>query len=252
MDEIQKLQQSCYQRYAEEVGLDPNACYIHGTPLRPVVPLDTGVGGVCIVGAYPSARFEFLNRVSDVPAADNLGPFESERWFDGNRVRKQPSTRELEDLFLGPLKLKRTACWITDLVKVFLFKPGHVDSYRKLGAVAPLGYERKRLFELGERSIPSLERELRLARPRLVITLGAEVAGVLRGVRSERAQVKLLAPNVSELRVGDVVVQTMHCAHPGILMRRGTTKNPWPECHKKEFLPALKRALVDEVLLPTK
>ena len=61
---------------------------------------------------------------------------------------------------------------------------------------------------------------------------------------------KLLAPNVSELTVGDVVVQTMHCAHPGILMRRGT-KNPWPERHKKEFLPALKRALVDEALLPT-
>lgn len=230
-----------YQTYVKEVGLDPNACYVHGTPLRPVVPLDTASGGLFIVGAYPSARFALVDGVSDVPIGDNLGPFESERWFDGSRVREQPSARELEVHFLRPLGLARSACWITDLVKVFLFKPGHVTRYQKIGALVPAGYERERFLELGKRSIPALERELRVARPRLMITLGAEVAGVLRGERSSRNRVKLLVPKISELAVGDEVVQTMHCAHPGIL--RGDSNN-WPKRHREEFLPELRRAIV--------
>ena len=91
MTEIQKLQRSIYRYYAEEVNLNPNAKYLHGTPVNPVVPLDTGTGGLFILGAYPSARFACIDGVSDVPVADNLGPFESERWFDGSHVRQQPS-----------------------------------------------------------------------------------------------------------------------------------------------------------------
>ena len=120
------LQRDMYENYSQSVGLEPRACYIHGTPLRPVVPLDIGTASVFFLGAYPSARFAMINGISDVPVADNLGPFESERWFDGARVRQQPSARELHELFLGPLKLDRASCWITDLVKVFLFKPGHI------------------------------------------------------------------------------------------------------------------------------
>ena len=240
MDQVKRLQQTIYQTYAGEVGLDPSAHYIHGTPLRPVVPLDTNSGGLFIVGAYPSARFALVNGVSDVPVADNLGPFESERWFDGSRVREQPSAREFKTYFLEPLGLDRSVCWITDLVKVFLFKPGHVKRYQKIGALVPVGYERGRLLDLGKRSIPTLERELRVARPRLMITLGEEVAGVLRGKRPSR---KLLVPEISELAVGDEVVRTMHCAHPGILMRGSSTD--WPKRHREEFLPALKRAIGD-------
>ncbi len=166
------------------------------------------------MGAYPSARFALIDKVSDVPVADNLGPFESERWFDGGRVRKQPSARELEDLFLGPLSVDRTKCRITDLVKIFLFKKGHIRRYSKLKAVA---------------------------KPVFVITLGAEVAGILRGVRSASAQSKLLVPEVSSMGVGDISVPTMHCAHPGILMRTDPM-NLWPSRHKTEFIKALKKA----------
>ena len=55
-----------------------------------------------VVGAYPSARFHQIKGVNDVPVGDNLGPFEAERWFDGARVRVQPSAAELENHFLGP------------------------------------------------------------------------------------------------------------------------------------------------------
>ena len=242
MTSATNLIQSMYHDYAGSVGLDSDAKYLHGTPLRPVVPLDQGEGGLFILGAYPSARFAQIDKVTDVPVADNLGPFESERWFDGNRIRVQPSAKELEDLFLTPLEVERTDCWITDLVKVFLFKPGHVDRYTKLKVKPPRGYTRDRFMELGEESLPWLGRELKAARPKLVITLGAEVAGVIQGVRSQSAQVKLLKPEVSTMTIEGVAVEVIHCAHPGILMRRAEN-NPWPERHVREFLPKIKRAI---------
>jgi uracil-DNA glycosylase len=88
-----------------------------------VVPLDVG-SKVFIIGAYPSARFGVMGGKRDVPMADNLGPFEPERYFDGERVRLQNSAAELDKHYLVPLGVRREECWITDLVKVFLFKDG--------------------------------------------------------------------------------------------------------------------------------
>ena len=239
--DLQRLRKCIYGSYAESIGLDPQARYVHGTPLRPVVPLDAARGGLFLIGAYPSARFHQIGRVRDVPVGDNLGPFESERWFDGARVREQPSAAELRDLFLKPMGIAREDCWITDLVKVFLFKEGHRRKYEELGTVPPADYRRERFRELGERSVPVLEQELRLAKPRLVVTLGMEVAGVLRGVRSPRAQRALLAPAVTELRIAGMTLSAMHCAHPGILMR-GHNSSSWPARHDAEFVPALRQA----------
>jgi hypothetical protein len=241
VNKIKTLQKTIYRQYAESVGLSPTATYLNGTPLRPVVPLDTATNGLFVLGAYPSSRFMQIDGISDVPTADNLGPFESERWFDGSRVRPQPSARELEDLFLGPLGINRSECWITDLVKVFLFKEGHAERYAKLGAEVPDGYTRDRFFELGELSLPWIEKELIAARPKLMITLGNEVAGILHGVRSASAQTALLKPEVRLLELGSVSVPTIHCAHPGNLMRRGP-KNLWPQRHETEFVPALENA----------
>ncbi len=161
-----QLLKAMYAEYAVSVGLSPDPRYLHGTPLRPVVPLDVATGGVFILGAYPSARFAVVDRVTDVPVADNLGPFENERWFDGTRVREQPSARELRDCFLSPLGIEPSSCWITDLVKVFLFKAGHVERYRRLKAEPPAGYVRERFSEIAKASIPWIARELELARPR--------------------------------------------------------------------------------------
>ena len=123
-------------------------------------------------------------------------------------------------------------------MKVFLFKKGHIQRYEKLNAVAPSGYVRERFFALGIKSLSWLEKELLVAKPTFVITLGAEVAGILRGIRSPSAQSKLLVPKVSDLVVGDFSVPTIHCAHPGILMRKDSN-NTWPTRHEKEFIPAL-------------
>ena len=246
--ELKQLRKSIYESYAQSVGLDPGARYASGAPLRPVVPLDAARGGLLLTGAYPSARFQQIEGVRDVPVGDNLGPFENERWFDGVRVRKQRSAIELEKLFLNPMDVGRAQCWITNLVKVFLFKKGHRKKYEQLRASPPAGYRCECFRELGERSVPFLERELKLASPRLVVTLGREAAGVHHGVRSPPAQSALLVPAVTELRLGGMTLPTVHCAHPGILMRsapprsQDTSKNNWQARHETEFIPALRQA----------
>jgi len=240
--EVDRLLKSMYEGYAKSVGLNPDAHYYSGTPIRPVVPLDHGTESVFFLGAYPSSRFVAFGGLADVPAGDNLGPFESERWFDGSRVRFQASARELDDYFLKPINLTRESCWITDLVKVFLFKDGHSEKYSKLGFGAPAGYERARFHELGIESLPWIGRELALARPRLVITLGAEVAGVVHGVRPGNRQTALLKPQVEEIDIAGYAAPAIHCAHPGILMRP-SEQNTWPDRHKEEFVPVIRRFL---------
>ena len=238
------IQRAIQNEYAPSVGLK-RAQYFGGAPLRPVVPLDTAIGGFFILGAYPSARFEVVGRERDVPVGDNLGPFEPERYFDGDRVRTQASADELAQHYLKPLGIQRDECWVTDLVKVFLFKPGHRDKYARLKAEAPRGYERERFEELGRLSMPWIIRELEVAKPKLLVTLGAEVAGVVRGVKSTTARTALIAPDVSELRVGGLTVPVVHLAHPGIVMRKGgaDSRNPWPARHANEHVPLLKKAL---------
>jgi uracil-DNA glycosylase len=48
-----------------------------------------------------------------------------------------------------------------------------------LSGQAPSGYEREAFAVLGRESIPWIEKELKLSNPKLVITLGSEVAGVI-------------------------------------------------------------------------
>ena len=227
-----------YENYIESIGLNPEAKYIYGMPLKPVVPLDAIQDSLFIIGAYPSARFFQIGTVKDVPVSDNLGPFEQERWFDGARVREQTSALELQEHFLTPMNVARERCWITDLVKVFLFKKGHRLKYEQLGSLPPEGYNRERFYELAERSMSILEREMVLAKPRLVITLGAEVAGAIRGVSSKKSQTKLLVPSVEELEVGSASWPVMHCAHPYLLK----INSDWCEKHQTEFVPVLKEA----------
>lgn len=245
-DEIGDLRRSIWSEYQESVGLTADARYYGGARLRPVVPLDTGIGGVFILGAYPSARFETVGSENDVPVGDNLGPFEPERYFDGRRVRTQASADELAEYYLKPLGLDRRTCWITDIVKVFLFKEGHRDKYSRLGAVPPAGYERECFEELADRSLHWLERELRVARPPIMITLGAEIAGLLRNVRGQERRNDLLGKEPTLFTIGETEVMTVHLAHPGIVMRKGDgERNPWPKRHMEAHVPMLQRWLDD-------
>ena len=121
-DDVKRFQRRLYAEYKDDLDLPQPYQYLYGNPIHPVVPLDVAQDSVFILGAYPSARFAAIGSERDVPVADNCGPFSTERYFDGSRVRTVNSGAELEEAYLEPLGLSRDQCWITDLVRVFLFK----------------------------------------------------------------------------------------------------------------------------------
>ena len=96
------------------------------------MPVVTNPGGVMIIGAYPTAKFATIDGVRDVPVADIDAPFSNQTYFDGASVRDVRAGKEMETEYLKPLGLIENQLWLTNLVKVFLFKPGHVAKYEKL------------------------------------------------------------------------------------------------------------------------
>ena len=240
---VRAFQKRLYTDYRDRVSLPQPYAYLYGNPVQPVVPLDTALDGLFLLGAYPSARFATIGAERDVPVADICMPFSNERYFDGSRVRWVNSGAELAGAYLAPLGLRRAQCWITNLVRVFLFKEGHVAKYRRLGCAQPARETRTQFEALAAEGMHWLEEELALARPRAVITLGAEVAGVLQGVRGQKARNILLGGEVRELKVGAGTYPVIHLAHPGIVMRATSARNPWPRLHREEHVPRAREAL---------
>lgn len=104
-----------------------------------------------------------------------------------------------------------------------------------MGANVPAGYGREAFEILGKQSIPFLAIEVGVARPRLVITLGSEVAGILRSVHGQTKRHSLLGQGLEYVTIGDRRgVPMVHLAHPGIVMREATARNPWPTIHRQE------------------
>jgi hypothetical protein len=131
---ILDYQQKCFEEYVASVGFPAEYSYPDGNRIRPLPPVKTNRGGVMIIGAYPSARFEQRRSIRNpskyrlVPIADNLQPFGQEEYFDGIKPRVLVSGEGLVEYLLAPLSLHLDDCWITDLVKVFLYKDTHIES----------------------------------------------------------------------------------------------------------------------------
>jgi uracil-DNA glycosylase len=244
---VQKFQQRLCANYKDSLSLPLPYKYIYGNPVQPVVPLDTAQDSVFVIGAYPSARFATIGTERDVPVADNCGPFSTERYFDGSCIRTVNSGYELEQVYLAPLDLQREQCWITDLVRVFLFKKGHLAKYRRLGCIWPPRETRSLFEEFAEQGMHWMEEELSLARPRIVITLGREVAGILQNVKGPKQRNALIGGDSKEFNIGGVTYPVIHLAHPGIVMRPATERNPWPRMHKEVHIPAA-RKVIEELL----
>jgi uracil-DNA glycosylase len=200
---ILRYQQKCFREYARTLGLPDDYAYPTGNPIRPLPPIQTTAANLMVVGAYPSARFESRpsrgspSRCRLVPVADNLQPFGQEQYFDGRRVRTLESGAGLDQYLFTPLGMRREAAWITDLVKVFLYKPAHVDSCRDVFPDFRATELRSRFRELALRSLPWLEEECRLCRPKLIVTLGEEVAQAVSGEYNTGAD-DLLSRDVTE------------------------------------------------------
>jgi len=220
---ILAYQQRCFREYSSSVGLPDHYTYPDGNPIRPLPPVQTAVGGIMIVGAYPSARFESRpscdgsGRARLVPVADNLHPFAKEEYFDGQRVRRLESGEGIRTYLLSEIGLEAEDCWITDLVKVFLYKPEHVDS---CGAVLPAFHVhelRSRFMELGSKSLEWTMAECEICQPRLVITLGEEVAQTVSGEPRANADTLLNRPVCKPASIGGY--PTLFVPHPAACRR---------------------------------
>jgi uracil-DNA glycosylase len=225
MKQSKKLdyQQRCFSGYSESIGLPEKYTYPDGNPIRPLPPIRTQTQGLMIIGAYPSARFESrpsptrpgIHRL--IPVADNLQPFGREEYFDGTRIRSLTSADTLKKFILDPLGLTLGDCWVTDLVKVFLYKPGHADSLSEVKPEFTVPVLRNKFYDLGRKSLSWLREEIDLCQPQLVVTLGQEVAQVVHEKKSAPAD-DLLKDEIIHPEALNVY-PTMHLPHPDACRR---------------------------------
>jgi len=249
MSNLTDYQKRCFQYYKEEIGYDLSYAFLYGNPLNTLVPIETTQNKFMIVGAYPSAKFFTIKKpdgavITDVPLYDNDSPFSNETYFDGSRVRTIPSGKELNDVILSRIGIKREDCWITDLVKVFLFKEGHVRRYNELGK-KDIEPNRNKFKDYACKSIKWLIEEIDIANPKVIILLGVEVSSVLLNISMEEAKTKMTGEVFKERIKGTKAQTNVICLpHPGILMKPSST-NTWPERFIKEIAPTAKKEILN-------
>jgi len=225
--EIVNYQKNCWKTYKNALNIVDDYKYLHGSPVKVHVPIDTACGNLMIIGAYPTAHFNKIDSERDVPVGDHLYPFSSEKYFDGSRVREVDSGREIEELFLKPLNnLARSQTWITDLVKVFLFKEGHQKKYDRLGFKGNL-VNRNQFMDLARKSISFVEQEIEICKPKVILGLGAEVNSVMLKKSVAVATFKMEKHSKQEITVNGRSYIYFACPHPGILMRGSEFSNKW-------------------------
>jgi len=133
---------------------------------------------------------------------------------------------------LDRIGVDRSDCWVTDLVKVFLFKEGHVKRYIKLGK-KDIQENRSKFLEYARKSLKRLESEIEICNPYNIILLGLEVTKVIFDLSDSKAK-EYLDGNVYTKEICGVKRNFICLPHPGILMKR-TDKNPWPERFENEI-----------------
>ncbi len=226
-----EYQKYCWENYKSALKIPKNYCYLYGNPVKVHVPVDTTCGGVMIIGAYPTAHFNAIGSERDVPVEDHLYPFSNELYFDGLRIREVDSGRELEELFLKPIGIKREETWITDLVKIFLFKEGHQNKYKRLGFQGAL-VDRKEFDRLAKAGLHYIFEEINLCKPKVILGLGAEVNAILLNESIAKATSTIQVAEKRILSIGENTYNYFACPHPGILMREDDEKGKWKQVLK--------------------
>jgi uracil-DNA glycosylase len=226
MNSIQKYQQDCFKNYKYSIDYPESNTYLFGNPINVLVPIETAINKIMIIGAYPSAKFFTINGITDVPLVDNDSPFSNELYFDGSRVRCIPSGKELNEIILKKTGVLRKDCWITDLVKVFLFKEGHVRKYNELMNHKVIS-NRSLFMNYALKSISWIEREIQLCNPFVIILLGIEVVKTIFQI-SDSGAIGFLDGKRKTKDIQGKLRNFICLPHPGILMK-SSSQNIWPK-----------------------
>jgi hypothetical protein len=219
--------------YLSSLGITDVPSYRSGLNVRVVPPKQTTRHGVMVLGAYPTAVFKRTDGHL-VPWNDIEEPFDP----------RTASGKELDEHYLDKVGIARTQCWITNLLKVFLFKPDHAGS--NVGGAESLSRDKFEVLALSQTNIDWMSAELGIASPRVIITLGREVAGIVRGVKDDDERNCLLGGSIKEFSFAGKNYRWIHLPHPGIVMRGGSEKNTWPERHE-EFCAQVRASIRDLV-----
>lgn len=221
---IQQYQKKCSKEYLESIKFPKEATYLYGNPVQTVVPIETAIGKIMIIGPQPTAKVFFVDDIPDVPLYDATAPFSIEPYYDGNRVRSSYTGQELSEVILETLEIKREHCWLSSLVKVFLFDDDHVKKYHRLGK--EITANRSLYSEYALKSMPWLRQELEIANPKAIILLGPEVISSLLLISEEEAK-NLITGEVLEKKIIWKNSNFICLPPPGVIMDR-SARNPWP------------------------
>jgi len=235
----------CFRNYTNSLGLEEGLTYFYGNPITPVMPVEIEKNSVMIIGAYPTARFTTIKKERFVPVADISAPFSDEKYFNGTTIYPVLSGKELSENYLEPLGIKRNQCWITNLVKIFLFYDKHVEKYKRLGN-ENIKETRSMFMELAKKSVYWINREIEIARPKIIITLGQEVTATMFNVSEDMGK-KFLDGNIRQKHIDGSVYKIISLPHPGIIMRKSKNEQSWSTKYKNVILPNAKICL-NEVL----
>jgi len=221
---IQQYQKKCSKEYLKSIKFPKENSYLYGNPVQTVVPIETAIGKIMIIGPQPTAKVFFVDDIPDVPLYDATAPFSIEPYYDGNRVRSSYTGQELSEVILEMLEIKRERCWLTTLLKVFLFDDDHVKKYKRLGK--EITANRSKYHEYALKSMPWLRQELEIANPKVIILLGPEVISSLLLISEEEAQ-DLITGEVVEKKIIWKNSNFICLPPPGVIMDR-SARNPWP------------------------
>ncbi len=221
---IQQYQKKCSKEYAKSIKFPEETSYLYGNPVKTVVPIETAIGKTMVIGPFPAAKLYFVDDIPDVPLYDATAPFSIEPYYDGSRVRSSYTGQELSEVILETLEIQREHCWLTSLVKVFLFDDDHVKKYHRLGK--EITENRSKYMDYSNKSLSWIRQEMEIANPKIILLLGAEVVSSLLLV-SEKEAFDYMTGEIVEKKIIWKNSNFICLPHPGVIMDR-SARNPWP------------------------
>lgn len=221
---IHQYQKKCSKEYLDSIKFPKETSYLHGNPVRAVIPIETAIGKIMVIGPQPAAQVFFENDIPDVPLGNSTAPFSIEPYFDGSRVRSSYTGQELSEVILETLEIKREHCWLTSLVKVHLFDDDHVKKYHRLGK--EIKENKSKYMDYALKSMPWIRQEIEIANPLAIILLGEQVISSLLLCSTEEA-LEYMNGKVVEKKIIWKNSNFICLPPPGVIMDR-SARNPWP------------------------
>jgi hypothetical protein len=221
---IHQYQKKLSKEYMDDIKFPNDTSYLHGNPVQTVIPIETAIGKIMVIGPQPAPKVYFVNDIPDVPLYDATAPFSVEPYFDGSRVRSSYTGQELSEVILETLEVPREQCWLTSLVKVFLFDDDTVKKYHRLGK--EIKENRSKFADYANKSLKWIRQEIEIANPYAIILLGEQVISSLLLVSAEEAR-DYMTGKVVEKKIIWKNSNFICLPPPGVILDR-SARNPWP------------------------